>query len=389
MKSERTKELRLQLRKNLPAKTFEPQPFYGYTAFAASVTFGVLVVTAHLVSPPWYVLALLSILLGQLLAHSAFAAHEAMHGALFKNKFWSQLLVYVGYAPYFFGVETWRAWHVRAHHAHTNKEHLDPDVIGLTKDYRGSLMARFQETFTIGSGRWPSILSLFLQFTVQSQIILWYHGPKWIKRESNKVQFNLFRARTETICLAIFWAAVAWSLGGWHSMWLLLFPFLMSNATFMSYICTQHFLRPLNVHNDPLPNTISVRTYRWLDWIHLYFSYHREHHLFPSMSHSMGPVVRQQMKEMGYGAPVLTHWQALKHVLMTPRLYHDSHTLEEKTSGEKTDLVEFWQNIDADEADIIQAVPQRGFGEADSTLKPPKPHFAIDKPGEVKQEVTQ
>ena len=98
----------------------------------------------------------------------------------------------------------------------------------------------------------------------------------------------------------------------------------------------------------------------------------------------MGPVVRQEMEEMGYGAPALTHWQALKHVLMTPRLYHDSHTLEVKGSGEKTDLVEFWQSIDADEAEIVNAVPQRGFGETEPAFSPPKPHFATDKQ-EVKQ----
>jgi len=93
----------------------------------------------------------------------------------------------------------------------------------------------------------------------------------------------------------------------------------------------------------------------------LHFSHHREHHLFPNMSHSMGPVVQKEMERLGYGVPPLTHWEALKLVIMTPRLYEDSHTVTKQSNGKTTSLVELWENIDPDEAAIIKGVAVRQF----------------------------
>jgi fatty acid desaturase len=383
MKCDRTKKLRMQLRKNLPASTFEPKPIYGYAAFLASALGVGIIVGCHLVSPPWYVLLIASIVIGQIWANASFAGHEALHGAIFKNKFLIDALTLIGFAHHFVGVEGWRTWHIRAHHSHTNKEGMDPDIVGLAKDYPHSRLTQFMNTFTIGSGRWWSILCLFAQFTVQGHLALWCHGPKWI--EEKTIRYDINRARVETICLVAFWGMCAWWLGWYHAVWLLLLPLLMCNFTLMSYICTQHFLRPLTEFNDPLPNSLSVRTWKFFDIIHLHFSYHREHHLFPSMSHSMGPVLQKEMERLGFGVPAMTHWEAMKLVILTPRLYRDSHSLEMSGTGEKTNLIELWQKIDPNEAEIIDAVPRREFAETAPALQPPNPHFPVGKPGEIKQ----
>ena len=372
LKTDRTKELRLLLKKNLPPSTFQPKPVYGYAAFVVTGVAAALIIGCHILAPPWYILLVVSVVIGQIWSNTSFAGHEALHGSVFKSKFWCEALGYIGFAHHLLGVEAWRAWHVRAHHAHTNKEHLDPDVVGLSKDYPRSMFIKFMDSFTIGSGRWWSFFCLFAQFTVQGHLVLWYHGPQWKKRKKDKVAFNLNKARAETILLAMFWGVCAWGLGWYHSLWLLALPLLMCNATLMSYICTQHFLRPLTAKNDPLPNTLSVRTWKWLDIIHLHFSHHREHHLFPNMSHSMGPVVQKEMERLGYGVPPLTHWEALKLVIMTPRLYHDSHTVAKQRDGKATSLVELWEKIDPNEAAIIKGVAVRQFEAAPV----PAPHFA-------------
>lgn len=389
MKCERTKKLRIQLKKNLPHSTFETKPIYGYACFVATTLAAGIIVGCHLTSPPWYVLLIASVVVGQVMANATFAGHEVLHGAIFKNKFLVDVLGFVGFAHHFMGVEGWRAWHVRAHHAHTNKVGLDPDVAGLAKDYPHSRLTKFMDTFTIGSGRWWSVFGLCAQFTVQGHLALWCHGPKWIENKS--IRFDINRARIETVCLVVFWGMCAWLLGWYHAVWLLLLPWMMCNFTLMAYICTQHFLRPLGDANDPLANTLSVKTWKFLDIIHLHFSYHREHHLFPSMSHSMGPVVQKEMERLGYVAPPLTHWQAFKLAIMTPRLYGDSHSLEMARTGEKTNLVEMWQKIDQDEAGIVDAVPKQDFAETETeaVFQPPKPHFPISNPDKAKQRLSQ
>ena len=61
-------------------------------------------------------------------------------------------------------------------------------------------------------------------------------------------------------------------------------PMMMANATVMSYIATNHMLRPLVDSDDPLDNTLSLRTHWLVDALHWRFSHHVEHHLFPAMS---------------------------------------------------------------------------------------------------------
>ena len=105
----------------------------------------------------------------------------------------------------------------------------------------------------------------------------------------------------------------------------------------------------------------------------------------------MGPVVQQEMKRLGYGGPVLTHWQALKLVFLTPRIYEDTHTLVSPNGEKQTELSEFWSEIDASEGALVEAVAQREFGEEPtgeepSTVRPP--HFPVDEPAIPKREAS-
>ncbi len=351
-----TNEIRKQLRKILPAQTFEPQPDRGVVALLAAAVSIVLIAALYAHQVRWYWLIPASFIIGQLWAHAALAAHEALHGAIFRSKFWHDLVGYVGFAPYLFGCETWYAWHVRSHHAATNNPDLDPDMVGPYCAYESDKVVRLLDFFTIGSKRLLSPLSLLLQFTVQGQLILWFHGVRDVKFKA--VRFNRGKAILETLVLIVLFATLIALMGWWYSLWLLVLPSLMANATFMSYICTQHFLRPLTKDNDPMVNAMSVKTHWLADKLHLEFSYHREHHLFPTMSHRFGPRVRAALVEMGIPAePTFTHLQALKLVLTTPRMYEHSHCLRSAT-GERVDLREFWRKHSAPEAQLVESVPQ-------------------------------
>ena len=66
-----------------------------------------------------------------------------------------------------------------------------------------------------------------------------------------------------------FWMAVLVLVGAWNFLFLYVVPVLIANAMVMSYIATNHFLNPLTDDNDPLANTLSVTSPRWLEALHL------------------------------------------------------------------------------------------------------------------------
>ena len=68
-------------------------------------------------------------------------------------------------------------------------------------------------------------------------------------------------------------------------------PLLVASSVAMAYIWTNHILNPLCEHADPLLGSTSVIVPCWLDWLHDNFSYHTEHHVFPSMNPRYYPEV--------------------------------------------------------------------------------------------------
>jgi len=115
--------------------------------------------------------------------------------------------------------------------------------------------------------------------------------------------------------------------GPWNFLFLYVVPLFVANSVIMSYIATNHFLNPLTEINDPLANTLSVTSPRWLEKLHLQFGYHVEHHLFPTLSGRHAPVVRDVLIRL-YGDRYLTmpHVRALRLLYTRPKL-HDGYDM--------------------------------------------------------------
>ena len=122
-----------------------------------------------------------------------------------------------------------------------------------------------------------------------------------------------------------FWVALALLVGARGFLFIYVLPVLVANALVMSYIATNHFLNPLTDINDPLVNTLSVTSPRWIEKLHLGFGYHVEHHLFPTVSGQHGPAVRAVLVGL-YGDRYLSlpHVQALRLLYTRPKV-HDGH----------------------------------------------------------------
>lgn len=261
----------------------------------------------------------------------AFVAHEILHGAVIRDRRAQLVLGGLGFLPFLISPRLWKVWHNQAHHGRTmSPKGIDPDAGGLLSQYRESRAMRIFDNLTVGRFRPLGVLLFLVGFTAQGLRVLLgmarqlnYLSPK-----------ELMWAAGETIFAVFFWAALGFALGGERFLLAYVVPLMIGNMVVMSYILTNHNLSPLTATNDPLLNSLSVRTPRAMQWLHLNFGLHVEHHLFPSMSACNAEKVRDVLQH---------HWperyqsmplhRALIGLWTTARVYADNQTLIDPRSG--------------------------------------------------------
>jgi fatty acid desaturase len=124
------------------------------------------------------------------------------------------------------------------------------------------------------------------------------------------------------------WVALAIAAGPVGAIYVMVIPMIITNFFVMSYIATNHFMRPQTERNEPIENSMSVNTLPFIDRLHFNFSHHVEHHLFPRMSAKHAPRVRQWLRTNEadrYVSP--PHVRAFAYLYKTPRVYLDANTL--------------------------------------------------------------
>lgn len=325
-----TRLLRQGLWNELPATLFAPCPARAWTALglvAAIIALSGVLVAVPL---PALVAVLLSVLCGGLYGSLFFLGHEVAHGAVVRSRALQELLLWAAFLIFVLSPTLWRVWHNRVHHRHTNHPTHDPDNFGSLESYYASAVVRFVAACTPGSGRWLSWFYLPTWFTVHSQIVFWRQSRHCKGFES----LNRPRAAAESAAMALFWAGLAVELGAWRSLLVILVPMLAANAVVMSYIVTNHLLRPLVDEDNQLASSMGVTTHPWLDAIHFNFSHHVEHHLFPGMSSKHYPLVRRQLRQLaGTNFLAPPHWKALRMVFRTPRIHAGNDVLVDPVDG--------------------------------------------------------
>jgi fatty acid desaturase len=88
--------------------------------------------------------------------------------------------------------------------------------------------------------------------------------------------------------------------------------------------------------NDPLINSLSIRVPKLFDQLHLNFSYHTEHHIFPGINSDYYPLVQELLKtHYPERLNVLDAGDAWRLLRQTPRHYKNENTFTD-WSGEKS-----------------------------------------------------
>lgn len=272
---------------------------------------------------PWYAAVPISVGVGVLYASLFFFGHEVGHGAIIRSRRGQTAVLYITCLIYCLSPHLWQIWHNHAHHGRTNEPDRDPDSFGTLEHFRRNPVSQALAAFAPGSGHWLSAFFLLTFFTAQSHYVLWLNS---FTEEFQRLDRR--RAKLESVAMATFWVVVAVWAGPGGAVLGVVIPMLTVNCVMMSYVVTNHMLRPLVTRPNALDTTMSVSTSKVLDLLFFNFSHHVEHHLFPSMSPRYYPLVRRSLRRLvgdRYLAP--SHWRALRLVFRTPRLYADSHTL--------------------------------------------------------------
>lgn len=335
-----------KLRPLLPSDAFEPN---SSKLVILLINLGILLlgwgIAANLDRWPVYLLWLylpLAAIMGNSIIVLLFSSHDLMHGSVLKKSRLTYPIAFLGLSMLFMPPTQWKSLHNLVHHNNTNSL-ADPD-----RNYL------YQQPDTWG--KW--IQNLFVPSVEVNPVwlIVGMAGSWFVHNFRNVSSVLLFNDKSVdyvpaaftvspkdrlTIafeCLGILGihASILFYLG-FHPLKVALayfLPIALGHAGAMFYIFTNHMGCRMTSINDPLINSMSLRVPKIFDLLHLNFSYHTEHHIFPSINSDYYPMVQELLKIHYPGRMNLIDageaWQLL---METPRHYKDEVTFTD-SSGE-------------------------------------------------------
>lgn len=313
---------------HLPKEVFKPVPtrLLGGLAYLAIVITGFLLIGA-LDLNFWINLAI-SIVIGFSFAGMGFLGHEILHGCVVRKPWLRDLLGAIAFFPLSTGPSLWRKWHNMNHHVHTQDETKDPDAWPtLEQLLEKPAFIRIVYRLPLFVRAFINFVALSISFTLHSTNMFTMYIKEFQPKNRPKVWFQMVLPWATWISLLFIMG-----ISNWFFAYLL--PLFIANFIVMAYISTNHRLNPLGEVNDPLANSLTVTVPKWVDVLHFNFSYHTEHHLFPSMSPKYYPMVKEHLKKMWperyFEMPLHT---ALAALWKTPRVYFQEKELVDPLKG--------------------------------------------------------
>jgi fatty acid desaturase len=286
----------------------------------------------------WYLLCLylpISLVMANSIIVLLFSTHDLLHSSAISNPTLRRAISLLGFTMLWMPPTLWKAVHNREHHSKTNAEQ-DPD--------RNYLFAQpnswgkwIQNAFVPSSEVNPILLTIGMAHSWGVHLFRNLTSVLFFNNRSAKYPVFAFgisekeriAIALELIALVTLHLTIIASLG-FSPIKLLLSYFLpiwIGHAGLMFYIYTNHMLCPMTEQNDVLVNSLSIRVPKIFDVLHINFSYHTEHHIFPGINPNYYPQVQELL---------LTHYpdkfnlmdagQAWKLMLKTPRHYLDQNT---------------------------------------------------------------
>jgi fatty acid desaturase len=305
-----------QVAPNLPKEAFKPVParLWGGLAFLVMVVSGIAAIGLYDLNPVANLALSVAITVG--FAGMGFLAHEILHGTVVKKAWLRDLLGGVAFLQFWVGPKLWRKWHNMEHHAHTQEHHTDPDAWATMEEIYQRPVMQWAYKLPAWVRTVANFTSFTMFFTIHGLIMFRRYVGDFKARERRVVWFQLL------LPISLWVGVLAW-MGPAKFLFAYVIPFMIANWLVIGYIATNHQLNPLSDVNDPLATSLSVTVPTWVNILHLNFSYHTEHHLFPGMNPKWAPLVKAEVKRLWPDRYFEMPWgQALATLGRTPRLYH-------------------------------------------------------------------
>ena len=319
------------LRKELSDASFRPHSPRLIFIFAVQLLAYSSIYTLVSFDLAWYIKIGLSLLIGYSWAVGGLLAHEVLHGSVVRNRNLQDLISFFLFLPFNISPTFWRYWHNKLHHSFTQKTILDPDAFPTLQIFKQSKFIQWMFPFSPGSRHKRSYLYLFFWFSFNAQMAqhyFRYRNGTFKKLDHKRVNWEL--------TLSISCHIMALYFVGWQNwLWAVFLPFAVMNYIPHSYISTNHNLSPLTRKNDPLLNSLSVTNHPVLEFLHVNFGYHVEHHLFPNLSGVHLKKVHHLLKEKYADRyQIMPKWKAMRSLYKTARIYKNDMELVHPYTGE-------------------------------------------------------
>lgn len=336
------------LRPFLPAKAFEKDPSKIIVLLLniAVLIFG-WAIASQLNNWPLYLLWLylpIAVVMGNSIVILLFTSHNIMHGSVIKNTRLIHVLSLVGLTMLWMPPTMWKAVHNQEHHSKTNSL-ADPDRNYLYQQPK-TWGKWIQNLFVPSSEVNPILLTVGMAtawgvhaFRNLTSVLLFNrepadYVPAAFSRNLKKrvaILGELLVMLSLHFCVILFLQFSPLKLAISYFL-----PLGVGYAGLIFYIYTNHMLCRMTEINDPLINSISLRVPKIFNKLHLNFSYHTEHHIFPGINSDYYPLVQELIQAHYPGRMNLLNAGDAWNLLMeTPRHYKDENTFTD-WSGRNT-----------------------------------------------------
>jgi fatty acid desaturase len=318
-----------------PEKFGRDRAVLWHLAAHSTVIVGLGLLAAHVAAvwPIWAILGL-AVVAGHSVGLAAFAAHEIGHGAVMKPGPLRAICETLGWLFALFATPTlMQRAHNGMHHGFANTPR-DPDrrpnldEIAMVPPVVASAM-----TFLFPNRRHP-LISAVLGFSAaicSYHIHLLVHSVQQIgTRYDMGLPASKRRRVLAEFALNLSAYVALWLLSGRHPAMIAYLWLMYATATTLDglYIATNHTLTGQADVHDPVAQTVSLRIPAWLDVLHLRFSHHTEHHLYPHAGPKHYPAIRAALREKFPDRYQEMTWgQALGELVQSPLALAGTHAL--------------------------------------------------------------
>jgi fatty acid desaturase len=302
------------LRPMLPAEAFRPNPWaYVPISIHLAIMIAGWIACAYVPHIWWPVIGLV---VGNSLSALSFLAHDVSHRSVTTNKYLLYPTELILWALMFVPATLWRRVH-GTHHAHTNAED-DPDRRFLASELTPTGLIAAATMFPNRTLRYNVVCFFYwIAFPWRHAVALLFPGrskPDFVTAKPRYATEEKVRIAFEFVLIVAIQLGLAKLTHGAYP-WVAIMPVFITSAVVSWYFFTNHGLKPVDDGHDVLAASTTVTVPELCNKLHSNFSYHTEHHLFPTMNPKYYPLVsdlfRKHFSDRYHCIPIAEAWAGL------------------------------------------------------------------------------